>query len=72
MGAVCSGDFELDSRANGESFCRGWSFRDIELEYDDVGSAGSDHNRRWSPDVASRSVVCLFEEGGSHKMRVTG
>ena len=23
MGAVCSGDFEFESNANGESFCRG-------------------------------------------------
>jgi hypothetical protein len=36
IGAVCSGDFEFDSRANGESFCRGGDFvlagRDIEFD----------------------------------------
>ena len=33
---------------------------------------GSDHNRRWSPEVARRSVDCFWEDGGSHSMRVTG
>ena len=33
---------------------------------------GSDHSRRWSPDVARRSVDCFCDEGGSHNMRVTG
>jgi hypothetical protein len=33
---------------------------------------GRDHRRRWSPDVASRSVDCFCEDGGSHRMRVTG
>lgn len=35
-------------------------------------SEGSDHRRRWSPDVASRSVDCFCEDGGSHNSRVTG
>ncbi len=26
MGAVCSGDLELDSRASGDNFCTGCSF----------------------------------------------
>lgn len=76
MGAVCSGDLELDNNASGESLevgasrwfivrliefdvCRGWEF-------------GSDHRRRWSPDVASKSVDCFWEDGGSQRMRVTG
>ena len=33
---------------------------------------GSDQRRKWSPEVASRSVDCLEDEGGSHDMRVTG
>jgi hypothetical protein len=36
IGAVCSGDFELDSNASGESFCSGGVFvlaeREIEFE----------------------------------------
>lgn len=33
---------------------------------------GSDHKRRWSPDVASRSVDCFCGDGGSQRIRVTG
>lgn len=33
---------------------------------------GSDHSRRWSPDVARRSVDCFWDEGGSQSIRVTG
>ena len=33
---------------------------------------GRDHNLRWSPEVARRSVEALEVDGGSHKMRVTG
>ena len=75
-GAVCSGDLELDRSANGVSFngACGTEFeeRDIELEelYDDP--EGSDHKRRWSPEVASKSVDCFCEDAGSHKILVTG
>lgn len=50
IGAVCSGDFEFDKRANGESLDNGASLwllgRVIELELcrDCVG--GNDHKRR--------------------------
>jgi hypothetical protein len=73
IGAVCSGDFELESNARGESFCNGWSldFRVmVLLAY--AWSCGRDQRRRWSPEVARRSVVCLFVEGGSQSIRVTG
>jgi len=33
---------------------------------------GSDQSRRWSPEVARRSVDDFEEDGGSQKMRVTG
>jgi len=37
IGAVCSGDFEFDSRASGDSFCKGGDFvlaeRVIELDW---------------------------------------
>lgn len=77
-GAVCSGVFELDSRASGVSLLGGWDcpwFEDrvMELEWlDKEISAGRDHNLRWSPDVARRSVDCFWEDGGSHSKRVTG
>lgn len=44
----------------------------IELDWRACASFGRDHNRRWSPDVASRSVVCFEVEGGSHSILVTG
>lgn len=76
IGAVCSGDLEFDKRAKGDSFCGGGDFefggRLIELDWYPCWSFGNDHNLKWSPDVASKSVVCLFEEGGSHSIRVTG
>src|SRR5271163_4696384 len=53
MGAVCSGDFELDRRANGESLRSGRSLavveRVIEFDWGTGGSAGRDQRRRWSP-----------------------
>jgi hypothetical protein len=74
IGAVCSGDFEFDRRAKGINFLRGIStgFLVIVLPEKFCWSFGKDHNRRWSPDVASRSWVCLFDEGGSHSILVTG
>ncbi len=76
IGAVCSGDLEFESSARGESFCSGWSPFDPCLvmvfdEYEDV-SLGKDHSLKWSPEVASKSVLCLFEDGGSHSILVTG
>jgi len=76
IGAVCSGDFEFDSRASGESFCSDCSdfgpcLVMVFEEYEDV-SLGKDHNLKWSPEVASKSVLCLFEDGGSHNILVTG
>jgi hypothetical protein len=75
-GAVCSGVLELDNRASGVSLVVGmsrWLERLIELEGLWTGvSDGSDQSRRWSPDVASRSVDCFCDDGGSHSRRVTG
>ncbi len=72
-GAVWSGVLELDSSASGVSFVIAGSRRPMVLLAADAGiSDGSDHSRRWSPDVASRSVVCFCEDGGSHSSRVTG
>jgi hypothetical protein len=63
MGAVCSGDFELDNKASGESLevgaSRWFIGRVIELELCTGCEFGSDHRRRWSPDVASKSVDCF-------------
>ena len=76
MGAVCSGDLEFDRRARGESFCIGGSRevveRVMEFETCDGGSEGNDQRRRWSPEVAKRSVADLFDDGGSHSILVTG
>lgn len=76
MGAVCSGDLEFDNSANGESLEVGASRwldgRVIEFELCSGWELGSDHRRRWSPDVASRSVDCFCEDGGSQRIRVTG
>jgi hypothetical protein len=76
IGAVCSGDLEFERRARGDSFWRGASLGLVErlIEFDrwDCGSDGRDHNLRWSPDVARRSVVDLFDDGGSHNILVTG
>jgi len=77
-GAVCSGVLELESKANGVSLLAGKSLpwladRVMLLPGDATGvSDGSDHNLRWSPEVARRSVVCFLDEGGSHNNRVTG
>jgi hypothetical protein len=77
-GAVCSGVFEFESKASGVSFCSAGSRvltlddRVIVLLTLDVGVEGRDHNRRWSPDVASRSVDCFCGIGGSQSIRVTG
>lgn len=76
IGAVCSGDFELDNKAKGESLEVAWSRwlegRVIEFELCKGCELGSDHKRRWSPDVASKSVDCFWDDGGSQRMRVTG
>jgi hypothetical protein len=77
-GAVCSGVFELERRARGVSFCGGGSrvfteeVREIVLLAFEAACWGSDHSRRWSPEVARRSVDCFWEDGGSHNIRVTG
>ena len=75
-GAVWSGVLELDRSASGVSFVTGMSrpFLDV-MEDPGVGgwvSEGSDHSRRWSPEVASRSVDCFCDDGGSQSRRVTG
>jgi hypothetical protein len=50
IGAVCSGDLELDKSASGESLAGGASLglegRVIELELCKVWVLGSDHSRR--------------------------
>lgn len=77
-GAVCSGVLEFDSNASGVSFCAGGCFlltlaeRLMLLLICGVLVAGSDHRRRWSPEVARRSVVCFDEDGGSQRILVTG
>ena len=49
-GAVCSGDFELDKRASGVSFCMGGSlvFEDLVIELPGLYDfcPGKDHNRK--------------------------
>lgn len=76
MGAVCSGDLEFESKASGASFGVGASLwfagRVIELEADRADCAGRDQRRKWSPDVARRSVDAFWLDGGSHTIRVTG
>jgi hypothetical protein len=74
IGAVCSGDFELDKSANGDSFAGDgpWFRLFIEFVVCTIWEFGKDHKRRWSPDVASKSVDCFWEEGGSHNILVTG
>jgi hypothetical protein len=77
-GAVCSGVFEFDSRARGVSLLAGTSRpwldgRVIEFPGEETGvSDGRLQSLRWSPDVASRSVDCFCEDGGSQSSRVTG
>lgn len=77
-GAVCSGVLELERSARGVSL-GGLGSRVLTLDervmvFDTGGvdDAGRDHNRKWSPDVARRSVDCFWAIGGSHSMRVTG
>lgn len=77
-GAVCSGVFEFERSASGVSLLAGRSRpwlaeRVMEFPGDAIGvSEGRDHSLRWSPDVARRSVDCFWDDGGSHKRRVTG
>jgi hypothetical protein len=77
-GAVCSGVLELESRASGVSL-GSWGSRVLTDEERVMvllmvlaDAEGRDHSRRWSPDVARRSVDCFCDDGGSHRMRVTG
>lgn len=73
-GAVWSGVFELDKSARGVSLVVAASrFRLVmELPGLEGVSEGKDHSLKWSPEVASRSVDCFVDEGGSHSSRVTG
>lgn len=60
-GAVWSGVLELESRARGVSFAMEGSraVREVAPSEAACMSAGRDHSRRWSPDVAKRSVDCF-------------
>ena len=72
-GAVWSGVFELDSKARGVNLVVGLSRRPmVPPGVEGLFSLGRDHNRKWSPEVASRSVDCFCDDGGSHSRRVTG
>lgn len=73
-GAVWSGVFELERSASGVSFVTAVSRppRVMLLPGFAGVSDGRDHRRKWSPDVASKSVDCFWEDGGSHKSLVTG
>lgn len=83
-GAVKSVLLLFDRSANGVNFCAGGSRkvagRVMELlragvaAEEDVleGALGIDQRRRWSPEVAIRSVRGLEVEAGSHRMRVMG
>jgi photosystem II stability/assembly factor-like uncharacterized protein len=77
-GAVCSGVFELDNNAKGVSFwaagSRVFTVEDREIVFEEIdgGELGKDHSRKWSPEVANRSVDCLEAIGGSQRIRVTG
>lgn len=79
-GAVCSGVFELESSARGCSLGVALfslvadALRVMELLTfsGPCVEFGNDHSRRWSPEVAMRSVDCFEDEGGSQEMRVTG
>lgn len=77
-GAVCSGVFEFDKSARSVSLC-GAGSRVLTLEEREMVllmlagvDEGNDQRRRWSPEVARRSVDCFWEDGGSHSIRVTG
>jgi hypothetical protein len=67
---------EFDKRARGVSLVMGASRPLLDVIEEPLvgttGSAGRDHSRKWSPEVASRSVDCFWDEGGSHNRRVTG
>jgi hypothetical protein len=77
-GAVCSGVLELESRASGVSLGGAGSRvltleeRVMVFETGGVDDCGRDQRRRWSPEVARRSVDCFWAMGGSQRMRVTG
>lgn len=82
-GAVKSVLLLLDRSASGVNFCAGGSRnvagRVMELlragvaaEDEPEGALGMDQRRRWSPEVAIRSVRDLEVEAGSHRMRVMG
>jgi len=78
-GAVCSGVFEFERRARGCNFWVGGSRTLTEADrlmlLDSMAGCedeGRDQRRKWSPEVARRSVDCLEDEGGSHEIRVTG
>jgi hypothetical protein len=74
-GAVCSGVFELERRARGVSFCGASCGRLFVMLFETAFAAedcGRDHKRKWSPDVARRSVDCFWEDGGSQSILVTG
>lgn len=62
-GAVCSGDLEFERRARGVSFCSieslAFDVRLIELPGLYEVCEGNDQSRRWSPEVARRSVDCF-------------
>lgn len=60
-GAVCSGVLELLRRAKGVSFCGPSAGRlfVMLLETLCAEDCGRDHNRKWSPEVARRSVDCF-------------
>lgn len=60
-GAVCSGVFELLRRANGVSFCGASAGRLLVILFETLCAEdwGKDHNRKWSPEVARRSVDCF-------------
>lgn len=77
-GAVCSGVLLFDNKAKGCNFCGACSLvfaaalRLRLLLGAGVEDCGKLHNRKWSPLVANRSVLCFCELGGSHSIRVTG
>ena len=77
-GAVCSGVFEFDRSARGVSFCGAGSrvftedVRVMVLLTVEADDCGNDHSRKWSPEVARRSVDCFCVDGGSHNILVTG
>lgn len=74
-GAVWSGVFELERRARGVSLVVGASrfgLVTVLPAWVVWVSEGRDQRRRWSPEVASRSVLCFWLDGGSHRSLVTG